>query len=113
MNHTQIRSFVSITSTRLTIIDHRYLDRTDTQPTSARWEVVDGTPKKRVLGGTKAGNGAWGLAWVDTVMEFRDQDYYLKESSEAKERERLMKEAQQDITAYEATQGPQEIMDLT
>jgi chromatin structure-remodeling complex protein RSC7 len=22
-----------------------------------------------VLGGTKTGNGAWGLAWVDVVME--------------------------------------------
>ena len=26
--------------------------------------------KRSTLGGTKAGNGAWGLAWVDTVMEF-------------------------------------------
>lgn len=25
--------------------------------------------KRAVVGGTKAGNGAWGLAWVDTVME--------------------------------------------
>jgi len=45
--------------------------RSDTQPTSARWEVVpDSATKRRVLGGTKMGNGAWALAWVDTIMEF-------------------------------------------
>ncbi|CAL1709920.1 unnamed protein product [Somion occarium] len=43
------------------------LYRHDTQPRSARWEVVD--DRKPVLGGTKVGNGAWGLAWIDTVME--------------------------------------------
>jgi chromatin structure-remodeling complex protein RSC7 len=25
--------------------------------------------KRSILGGTKTGNGAWALAWVDTVME--------------------------------------------
>ena len=45
-------------------------DRLDTQPTSARWEAVpDSITKRRVLGGTKTGNGAWALAWVDTIME--------------------------------------------
>lgn len=45
-------------------------DRTDTQPTRARWEgLPDDTEKRQVLGGSKAGNGAWALAWVDTVME--------------------------------------------
>ncbi|KAI0074934.1 hypothetical protein K474DRAFT_1685549 [Panus rudis PR-1116 ss-1] len=44
--------------------------RSDTQPTSARWEYVeDERGKKPVLGGTKVGGGAWGLAWIDTVME--------------------------------------------
>ena len=43
------------------------VDRSDTQPTRARWEPVDGG--QRVLGGMKAGSQAWGLAWVDTVME--------------------------------------------
>ena len=48
-----------------------WLDRSDTQPTSARWEAVpDSATKRRVLGGTKTGNGAWALAWVDTIMEF-------------------------------------------
>ncbi|KAH9934143.1 chromatin remodelling complex Rsc7/Swp82 subunit-domain-containing protein [Fomitopsis serialis] len=41
--------------------------RSDTQPTRARWEPVD--DGQRVLGGTKAGSQAWGLAWVDTIME--------------------------------------------
>ncbi|KAL5478327.1 NPL6 [Sanghuangporus weigelae] len=38
-----------------------------TQPTRARWEVLPDS--RNVLGGTKVGNGAWGVAWVDTVME--------------------------------------------
>ncbi|KAG6333448.1 hypothetical protein ID866_5638 [Astraeus odoratus] len=40
--------------------------RTDTQPTRCRWEQV---APGRVLGGTKVGNGAWALAWVDTWLE--------------------------------------------
>ncbi|KAF8639179.1 hypothetical protein AX17_001666 [Amanita inopinata Kibby_2008] len=45
--------------------------RTDTQPTRSRWDALpDSVTNKRVLGGTKAGNGAWALAWVDTIMEF-------------------------------------------
>jgi len=49
--------------------------RSDTQPTSARWEVVpDSIAKRRVLGGTKSGNGAWALAWVDTIMELPGPD---------------------------------------
>lgn len=27
-----------------------------------------------MLGGTKVGNGGWGLAWVDTVMELSSLD---------------------------------------
>ncbi|THG95350.1 hypothetical protein EW026_g6289 [Hermanssonia centrifuga] len=48
-------------------------DRSDTQPLRSRWEVVH-DPGKHVLGGTKAGNGAWGVAWVDTVMELPNPD---------------------------------------
>ncbi|KAI9060085.1 hypothetical protein FKP32DRAFT_1578774 [Trametes sanguinea] len=44
--------------------------RSDTQPTQARWEALpDDGEQRRVLGGTKVGGGAWGIAWVDTVME--------------------------------------------
>ena len=42
------------------------LDRSDTQPTRCRWEQV---VARRVLGGTKVGNGAWALAWVDTCLD--------------------------------------------
>jgi chromatin structure-remodeling complex protein RSC7 len=49
---------------------HAVLYRADMQPTRARWEVLpDLEGKRQVLGGTKAGNGAWALAWVDTIME--------------------------------------------
>lgn len=63
--------------------------RTDTQPTRARWEVLPESPtRRRVLGGTKAGNGAWALAWVDTVMEpsneheNHDREVLLREASD-------------------------------
>lgn len=52
-------------------------DRTDTQPTRYRWEQV---APRRVLGGTKVGNGAWALAWVDTRLELpgsNDLDPYV------------------------------------
>jgi hypothetical protein len=39
------------------------------QPSSARWEKSSDSDERQVLGGTKTGNGAWALAWVDTVME--------------------------------------------
>lgn len=48
------------------------LYRSDTQPTISRWEPVPG--HKPILGGSKAGNAAWGLAWVDTVMELPASD---------------------------------------
>ncbi|KAI0039219.1 hypothetical protein FA95DRAFT_1567284 [Auriscalpium vulgare] len=48
--------------------------RADTQPTKSRWEGLPDTPEKRqVLGGAKTGNGAWALAWVDTIMEFKGE----------------------------------------
>ncbi len=65
--------------------DYRaHTDRSDTQPTHARWEPVpDDT--RRVLGGTKVGGAAWGIAWVDTVMEVPQTPV---EDEWAKERER-------------------------
>ena len=47
-----------------------FTDRSDTQPARSRWEQGARNEERRILGGTKTGNGAWGLAWVDTVMEF-------------------------------------------
>lgn len=45
------------------------------QPTQSRLEVLpDSHEAHRVLGGTKAGNGAWGVAWVNTVLELLDFD---------------------------------------
>ena len=50
-------------------------DRNDTQPSRAHWERAPGSStNRRVLGGTKVGNAAWGLAWVDTVMELPDHN---------------------------------------
>ncbi|KAG6915620.1 hypothetical protein DXG01_010696 [Tephrocybe rancida] len=47
--------------------------RNDTQPTQSRWELLpDSDEKQSVLGGSKVGNGAWALAWIDTAMEVED-----------------------------------------
>lgn len=76
---TSRRLVLSFVSTSVLAIKHTaasyipyivFVDRQDTQPTYARWEVIPDPERKRhVLGGTKVGSGAWGLAWVDTVME--------------------------------------------
>lgn len=54
--------------------------------------------KHRILGGTKAGNGAWALAWVDTIMEppARDMD-----DEHAKARQRLLQTTSSDSPADE------------
>ncbi|KAJ7704405.1 chromatin remodelling complex Rsc7/Swp82 subunit-domain-containing protein [Mycena rosella] len=66
--------------------------RTDTQPTRSRMEIVpDSDEKKSVLGGTKVGNGAWALAWVDTVMEVPRPGEL--DRPEVEEKTRLWKEA--------------------
>ncbi|KAJ6590984.1 chromatin remodelling complex Rsc7/Swp82 subunit-domain-containing protein [Mycena vulgaris] len=64
--------------------------RADTQPTRSRMEIVpDSDVKKAVLGGTKVGNGAWAVAWLDTIMEVRSP-----EEPEVEEKMRLWKEAE-------------------
>jgi chromatin structure-remodeling complex protein RSC7 len=64
-------------------------DRADTQPTRSRWETLpDSAEQRQLLGGTKTGNGAWALAWVDTVMELLGDEEV--DDSAAKEREALM-----------------------
>ena len=78
-----------------------WLDRADTQPSTARWEAVpDSATKRRVLGGTKMGNGAWGLAWVDTIMELPSAEEI--EQAERIRKERLVKEAEEQA-AVEGT----------
>lgn len=47
------------------------IDRADTQPTRSRLERVE-TDRRPVLGGTTVGSGAWGIAYIDTIMEFDD-----------------------------------------
>ncbi|KAF8873804.1 chromatin remodelling complex Rsc7/Swp82 subunit-domain-containing protein [Gymnopilus junonius] len=64
-----------------------------------KWEALPDSPtKRRVLGGTKVGNGAWALAWVDTVMEFPDPAEETN-TPEARERQRLLREAENSALA--------------
>ncbi|RXW15670.1 hypothetical protein EST38_g10185 [Candolleomyces aberdarensis] len=73
--------------------------RSDTQPTSARWVPVPDSPyKRRILGGTKVGNGAWALAWVDTVMESSAE---AEGERVGEERNRLLREASADPIVLE------------
>ncbi|KZP15821.1 hypothetical protein FIBSPDRAFT_749593 [Athelia psychrophila] len=64
--------------------------RADTQPTTSRWEVLPDSLERRVLGGTKSGNGGWALAWVDTVLELPSTGETEGDALEAKAREELM-----------------------
>jgi len=32
--------------------------------------VMPDSLQRRILGGTKSGNGTWALAWIDTVLEW-------------------------------------------
>jgi chromatin structure-remodeling complex protein RSC7 len=79
----------------------RVVDRADTQPKRARWEgLKDSAEKRQVLGGTKAGNGAWALAWVDTVMEApaSEEDHAFGRAA-AEERKRLLELAAADLVS--------------
>lgn len=49
-----------------------------------------------MLGGTKTGNGAWALAWVDTVMEVENPQ--MIENRIAAEKKSLVQEALSDNT---------------
>jgi len=76
--------------------------RSDTQPTSSRWQIVSSLPalnkqKGRLLGGTKVGNGAWGLAWVDTIMESSS----TSAREELQQRERILREVSSGHTIQE------------
>ncbi|KAG6872648.1 hypothetical protein C0992_009442 [Termitomyces sp. T32_za158] len=69
--------------------------RDDTQPTRSRWELLSDSGEKRaVLGGTKTGNGAWALAWVDTVMEVENPQTI--ETRTTAEKKSLLEEALRD-----------------
>ncbi|KAJ7628475.1 chromatin remodelling complex Rsc7/Swp82 subunit-domain-containing protein [Roridomyces roridus] len=61
--------------------------RTDTQPTRSRMEMMPDSADKTVLGGTKTGNGAWGVAWLDTVMDFRTLEERRRLEEEARFRQ--------------------------
>ncbi|KAG6811923.1 hypothetical protein H0H92_005254 [Tricholoma furcatifolium] len=57
--------------------------REDTQPTRSRLQLLpDSGVRRSVVGGAKAGNGAWGLAWVDTVMEVEGPQVYEQRIAE-------------------------------
>ncbi|KAJ7337374.1 chromatin remodelling complex Rsc7/Swp82 subunit-domain-containing protein [Mycena albidolilacea] len=75
--------------------------RADTQPTQSRMEPLpDPDGKKSVLGGTKVGNGAWAVAWVDTIMEVKPGEL---EGLEVEEKNRMLKEAEASAVVVDPT----------
>jgi chromatin structure-remodeling complex protein RSC7 len=62
--------------------------------------MKDSAEKRQVLGGTKAGNGAWALAWVDTIMELpaSEEDHELSRAA-TEERRRLLELAAADTNS--------------
>ena len=84
---------------RIVVLTFVLTDRADTQPTCAHWEGLKDTAEKRqVLGGTKAGNGAWALAWVDTVMDLpASEEAHDAGRAAAEERRRLLELAAADL----------------
>ena len=62
--------------------------------------MKDSAEKRQVLGGTKAGNGAWALAWVDTVMELpASKEDHDAGRAAAEERRRLLELAEIDMNS--------------
>lgn len=79
----------------------RETDRADTQPTQSRMEPLpDPDGKRSVLGGTKVGNGAWAVAWVDTIMEVKPGEL---EGLEVEEKKRMLKEAEASAVVVDPT----------
>ena len=92
-------SFPYVFHTHASVFFFFLADRADTQPTCARWEgLKDSAEKRQVLGGAKAGNGAWALAWVDTIMEVpaSEEDDAIGRAA-AEERQRLLQLAADDL----------------
>ncbi|KAJ7253043.1 chromatin remodelling complex Rsc7/Swp82 subunit-domain-containing protein [Mycena haematopus] len=71
--------------------------RADTQSTRSRMELLpDPDGARSILGGTKVGNGAWAVAWMDTIMEVPKPGEL--EMPEVEERTRIWKEAEASST---------------
>ncbi|KAJ7764533.1 chromatin remodelling complex Rsc7/Swp82 subunit-domain-containing protein [Mycena maculata] len=75
--------------------------RADTQPTRSRMEALPDSDAKSVLGGTKVGNGAWAVAWLDTIMEVRTPEEL--DRPDVEEKHRLWKEAEASAGALDPT----------
>jgi chromatin structure-remodeling complex protein RSC7 len=63
--------------------------------------LPDPDGKRSILGGTKVGNGAWAVAWMDTIMEVRNLEEL--ERPEAEEKTRQWKEAEASSITLDPT----------
>nr|GAT45695.1 predicted protein [Mycena chlorophos] len=76
---------------------NQVLYRADTQPTQSRLEKAPDSQEKTILGGTKVGNGAWGVLWLDTIMESQPLKAAIKK--EASDKMQLWKAARESDRA--------------
>ncbi|KAF7292994.1 hypothetical protein MIND_01198700 [Mycena indigotica] len=72
---------------------NQVLYRDDTQPKQSRLEKAPDWQEKSILGGTKVGNGAWGVVWLDTVLE--SKPWKEARRRDVVEKRRLWREAQE------------------
>jgi len=76
-------------------------DPQDKQPTQLRWEFVPEDKHMYVVGGnSKVGTTAWGIAYIDYIME--GEDIAAAEAKKVEEMRKLVEEAERD--------GPQQIV---
>ena len=71
------------------------IDPQDKQPTQLRWEFVPDDKHMYVVGGTsKVGTTAWGIAYIDYIME--GDDIAAAEAKKGEEMRKLVDEAERD-----------------
>lgn len=70
-------------------------DPQDKQPTQLRWEHITEDKHMYVVGGTsKVGTTAWGIAYIDYIME--GEDVAAVEAKKFEEMRKLVEEAERD-----------------
>lgn len=88
--HCTFASQISLSHSRLILHPSYIIDRTDTQPTNATWEVKSSASHLPLLAGSRVGAGAWGIAYVDNVVDYQP----FNEKKKHEEMMRLVRDAE-------------------
>lgn len=72
-----------------------FIDPQDKQPTQLRWEFVPEDKHMYIVGGaSKVGTTAWGIAYIDYIME--GDDTAAADGKKGEEMRKLVEEAERD-----------------